>query len=270
MEPLRGKHEGGSLIEMNDAFRGPDNTLIICDRGYEAWNVLAHFCHAGLPFLIRVKDPKNPGGLLRGLPVPRDGDFDTTITVTLSHSQSKEVKSLPGYKHISKATVLDYLDAEHPTFTMTLRIVQFTRPNGHKETLITSLPEEEFTTEDLKILYGMRWGVESSFSSLKHAEGLLDLHSKTPMFILQEKFAGLVAHNFDALILHSMDAPPTGTRCNQAASITYIRAFMRGIITASVLKTHIKRLLLPIRKLQQTHLRRIRTKPARSLRYRAS
>lgn len=44
---------------------------------------------------MRVKGPKNPGGILQRLPVPKDGGLDETITVALSYSKSSEAKSDP-------------------------------------------------------------------------------------------------------------------------------------------------------------------------------
>ena len=39
---------------------------------------------------------------------------------------------------------------------------------GLYETLITNLWIDEFPAEDIKILYKMRWGIETSFRELKY------------------------------------------------------------------------------------------------------
>ena len=39
---------------------------------------------------------------------------------------------------------------------------------------------------DIKRLYAMRWGIETSFRNLKHTLGLLHLHAKKVEFVLQE------------------------------------------------------------------------------------
>ena len=54
--------------------------------------------------------------------------------------------------------------------------------------------------EDLKRLYGMRWGIETSFRDLKYTLGLSYLHSKKTEYILQEIFAKLTMYNFAELI----------------------------------------------------------------------
>ena len=70
--------------------------------------------------------------------------------------------------------------------------------------IITNLPLEEFSPEDIKALYHMRWGIETSFRSLKYTIGLLCFHSKKPEFIIQEIFAKLTMYNFTELIAASI------------------------------------------------------------------
>ena len=65
---------------------------------------------------------------------------------------------------------------------------------------MTNLDSEEFPPEELKKLYGMRWGIETSFRDLKYTVGLLHFHSKKVEYILQEIFASLIMYNFSELI----------------------------------------------------------------------
>lgn len=69
-------------------------------------------------------------------------------------------------------------------------------PSGEYETLITSLPRNEFSLEDLKDLYHMRWGIETSFRELKYAVGLVNLHCKKENFAYQEIYAAILMYNF--------------------------------------------------------------------------
>ncbi len=48
----------------------------------------------------------------------------------------------------------------------------------------------------LKALYARRWGIETSFRSLKYAVGLIHLHAKKPDLVLQEIFASFLIFNF--------------------------------------------------------------------------
>ena len=46
------------------------------------------------------------------------------------------------------------------------------------ETLVTNLPADQYPPNKLKELYALRWGIETSFRSLKYTVGLLSFHSK--------------------------------------------------------------------------------------------
>lgn len=272
VEPFRGKCESQALIEMIDSYQGPPNTLIIADRAYEAWNTLAHLQESGCTYLIRIKAPTNAGGIARGLPVPKHGVFDEMLTVTLSHSKAAAIKALPGYKWINRDTALDYLDRDNPTYTLPLRIVQLRVENGELMTFVTNTSKDVLTTADIRELYGLRWGIESSFSSFKYDEGLMALHSRTPEFILQEVYARLVVFNFDSLLMQSVEPREVRSKykqqLNRAAGVTLCRALIWGKVTPQVFRALMMKMLLPIRKNHATHPRRRRSKPV-SFRYRA-
>lgn len=46
------------------------------------------------------------------------------------------------------------------------------------EVIMTNLSQEEFSASEIKKIYGMRWGIETSFRDLKHTIGLNYYHSK--------------------------------------------------------------------------------------------
>ena len=83
------------------------------------------------------------------------------------------------YKVLSKNSNFDYLPhGEKGTYPMNFRIVRFPIAEGKYEVLITNLPKNEFSIEELKELYHMRWGIETSFRELKYSIGLIHFHSK--------------------------------------------------------------------------------------------
>ena len=79
-------------------------------------------------------------------------------------------------------------------------IVRFKLSDSTYETVITNLDEESFPPEELKHLYGMRWGIETSFRELKYTVGLLHFHAKKVENITQEIFARVILYNFTELI----------------------------------------------------------------------
>ena len=58
----------------------------------------------------------------------------------------------------------------------------------------------DFPPAELKKLYAMRWGIETSFRQLKYTVGLLHFHAKKVEHIYQEIFARLIMYNFTELI----------------------------------------------------------------------
>ena len=68
--------------------------------------------------------------------------------------------------------------------------------SGNTETLITNLDPDRFPLAALKVLCARRWGIETSFRSLKYAVGLIHLHAKKPDLVLQEIFSSFLIFNF--------------------------------------------------------------------------
>lgn len=88
-------------------------------------------------------------------------------------------------------------------YGLSFRIVRFPLSDTAYETIITNLDADAFPLAEIKRLYAMRWGIETSFRDLKHTLGLLHLHAKKVEFILQEIFAKLTMYNFCELITQS-------------------------------------------------------------------
>lgn len=84
-------------------------------------------------------------------------------------------------------------------YPMSLKIVQFQIDKGVFETIVTSLPNT-FTLDDIRELYHLRWGIESSFRDLKYTVGLVNLHGKSDDFAEQEIYAAMTMFNFTSRI----------------------------------------------------------------------
>lgn len=132
----------------------------------------------------------------------------------LTNKQTNEVKCLLAdknhYKRIPSKCRFDYLPAKSrkadPTqfFDLHFRIVRFPISETACETIITNLDNDAFPIQEIKHLYAMRWGIETSFRELKYSVTLLHLHSKKVDFIYQEVFAKLIMYNFCQMITQSV------------------------------------------------------------------
>jgi IS4 transposase len=54
-------------------------------------------------------------------------------------------------------------------YYLSFRVVRFKHTQDTYEVLLTNLPEDEFSVSELKELYAMRWGIETSFRDLKYS-----------------------------------------------------------------------------------------------------
>lgn len=72
---------------------------------------------------------------------------------------------------------------------------------GVFENIITTLSEEDFTPDDIKYCYNLRWGIETSFRDLKHTIGATNLHSKKTEYVAFELWSKLILYNFCSIII---------------------------------------------------------------------
>ncbi len=211
VQKRRCSDESGALTDMVDR-SAIENALLLADRGYESYNNLAHIQEKGWKYLIRIRD--NTAGIVSGLTLPKTSEFDIPFSMKLTRKQTNEAKELlkdkNNYKYVASSQRFDYLPEKSrkrdPTvfYMLSFRIVRFPLSDTQCETVITNLDTKSFPLAELKRLYAMRWGIETSFRDLKHTLGLLHLHAKKVEFVLQEIFAKLTMYNFCELITRSV------------------------------------------------------------------
>ena len=84
----------------------------------------------------------------------------------------------------------DYLPLKSKdTYTINFRITRFAIADNSYEMIITNLDQSDFSMNDIKKLYQLRWGIETSFRELKYAIGLTSFHARKVDYIKQEVFA---------------------------------------------------------------------------------
>ena len=200
MQPEPQKDEIGALITMLKRNNFDQQTLIIADRGFEGYNLIAHLLEKpNTDFLIRVKQSRSAMRKVAKLPML---ELDCDISFSICTTQKNTDKKNKNYVFLqvpkkSKPSI----NARYKRwdfgnyYPMRFRICRFMLDNGEFETIATSLPTS-FTLDDIKELYHLRWGIETSFRDLKYTLGLVNLHGKSDMFAEQEIYASLTAFNF--------------------------------------------------------------------------
>ncbi len=206
LQKYRTQNEDQALIDMIERLELKE-AIIVCDRGYEAYNNMAHFQEAGFKYVIRVKKIGSYG-IADGLDIHNSGEFDLNINLSLTRKHDQNIKELVKkrnkYKYIPNNSRFDYLAPSKRTepvvfFNLDFRILRVKISEDDYEMIVTNLPEDKFPPERVKEIYGMRWGIENSFRDLKYIIGLLRFHSKKSPFVIQEIYANLIMHNMTVI-----------------------------------------------------------------------
>ena len=126
------------------------------------------------------------------------------------------------------------------------RAVRFLISKGVYETVYTNLDKNYFSSEEIKKLYNLRWGIETSFRDLKYAIGLSALHCKKNDSMLQEVFSRLILYNYTSLIAQTLPVSSAKQVCFSLATI-FARKHLKKAITSLQLLEILEKHLLPIR-----------------------
>ena len=203
IQPGRIENEHKAFCDMVDRYTSNEKTVFLVDQGYESYNNLAHVIESDSYFLFRCKDI-NSSGILSGSKnkLPDTAEFDCRLSLILTRKWTNEVIGHPEIdRRFRNKDSFDFLDLdEHAYYDMCLRVLRFPISETDYGCVLTNLPLEEFSVSELKELYAMRWGIETSFRELNYAVGLVSFHSKKRESILQEIGARLILYNFCEVI----------------------------------------------------------------------
>ena len=123
--------------------------LVVMDRGYPSTPAFIRMMEKNIYFLVRLKssDYKKEQDSLES--------NDNWIDIALDKSRIRH------YEGTSIAEQMRKLRYIH------LRMVKIYLDEGNYEVLLTNLPTEKFSTEQLADLYHMRWSIETAYETLK-------------------------------------------------------------------------------------------------------
>ena len=268
-------NEHRAFVTMVDRDEASVPTIYIADRGYESYNNMAHVIEKRQKFLIRVRDSKS-NSLVSGLILPVQDEFDVQYRVGLTRKQTNQVKN-SCLKFVPHTSTFDYLPRTTKKaipmqpYYLSFRVVRFKLTEDTYEVLLTNLPEGEFSVSELKVLYAMRWGIETSFRDLKYSLALSFFHSKKTENILQEVFARLTMYNFAELITSHVVVKQKSRKhlykINFASAVHICRNFFLKNISPSDVEALLLMHLLPVRQ-RSANLRRGSPRAAPSFTYR--
>ncbi len=146
------------------------DVIVIYDRLYTDYSVIAAHMKAGIDFVIRCP-------------------LSQTFRKVEEFAKSDGIDGIVRLKVTTKQK--KFVEENGLPEEITVRLVKVKLENGDIEVLMTSLLGEEYKVEDFKWLYNKRWGVETYLDRLKNQLEIERFSSETVIGIEQD-FYGIV------------------------------------------------------------------------------
>lgn len=138
--------------------------------------------------------------------------YNRKFVMRVSSSFLKEVNQFRESKYKDRLVHVKYTEKRSRTSHVKsdgicefdLRCVRIELSGGNEEILVTNLERREFPKRDIKEIYRLRWGIETSFNYLKNAVFVEEFTSKKENGLAQDYFVSLLMYNFSTCIIGSM------------------------------------------------------------------
>jgi len=171
---LDGSIEGFNVGERRMAIRHIEkdlceNALYLADRGYYSFEIVDKIISSGRKFLIRLA---------------------SNSIAELARSEQDS----------------GFVEVRHKSKAYKLRYYKFQLKSGEMEYLLTNLDEAEFSDEDLKELYAMRWGIETKYNEMKNQMLLESFTGKSELVVMQDFYATLYMMNLVAFSIMAAES----------------------------------------------------------------
>jgi Transposase DDE domain len=161
------------------------DSLTLFDRGYPSYELMYLMIHAERPkhFVIRCK-----------------ADFNTEVKQLKKSRKNSKIIELKATSHaIAGLRTKGFIVTANTSIRV--RIVKVKLSSGENEILLTNLYNEQlYTIDDLNYLYGMRWGIETSYGMQKNQLQLEQFSGHRVICIQQDFHASVFVANLQSLI----------------------------------------------------------------------
>ena len=196
-----------AIIHLDDAKDKIDlkKTITTYDRGYNFTELMVKTIQLESYFLIRAKKStfKKKQSVME-----TKGINDATFRITLNKVKIDKFNSEDLKKYAEKIRDIN------------VRIVKVKLKNGTIETLLTNLPKEIATPEELKQLYGERWKIETDYDRLKNKLYIEKFSGRRRTIIEQDFYSHIFLLNLLIGIKHDAELKIT-RKPKETAKYTY-------------------------------------------------
>lgn len=153
--------------------------IYIMDRGYFSLELLYDFTKEGILFVMRLKK----AFLKKEQKMMKSNDEEVEIQYQYDRNRH--------YKDIYPELYWFYEKGNK----IKIRLVNIELPTGEIETIMTNLPFEKFSSDDIKNIYQKRWGIETSYHELKESMQITNISSSKDVIIKQEIYSQMMVYN---------------------------------------------------------------------------
>lgn len=161
------------------------DSLTLFDRGFPSYELMYLMINAETPrhFVIRCKT-----------------DFNAEVKQFKKSRKKSKVTELKATSHAIKSLGEKGFIVTSQT-AIKIRMVKIKLSSGEIEILLTNLCNEQlYTIEDLNYLYGMRWGIETSYGMQKNQLQLEQYSGHRVICIQQDFYANVFVANLQSLL----------------------------------------------------------------------
>ncbi|MNW51069.1 Transposase DDE domain protein [compost metagenome] len=150
---------------------GGHPSIVIFDRGYPSAEFFIDLMERQQKFIVRL-----PSTTFKQEQQQMKSD-DCLVTITFDKTR---INPHRGTSTAEKLTKIGSIE---------LRFVRLLLSSGEYEYLASNVLQEEFSTTEMDNLYGLRWGIETTFDDLKNKLSIENFTGKRPILLEQDIYA---------------------------------------------------------------------------------
>lgn len=222
--------------------------IYVMDRGYFSLAAMYHFMKDNIKFIIRL----NKSYLKTEQKSMKTSDEIVEVKYQYDRIRNYKDKDNEFYNYYENGN------------TISLRFINIELPTGEIETIMTNISIDTLSSEDIYNIYGLRWGIETSYHELKESMMVTNISSSKDTIIKQEIYSQMTMYNIVRSISNDLSSQinqdefkhPMKVNFNMAVGFT--KRFLIKILIeenenkreelSEVLFNNILKNLVPIRK----------------------
>lgn len=177
--------------------------ITIYDRGYNSIELMVKTDDLGSKYIIRLKK------VTFHHEIKKLNSDDGIIEININRTKLQGFKDEELKEKLKKQGRIK------------IRIVKVKLKTGEVEILATNLPQEKFTSEELKELYKQRWEIETGYDKLKNLIQIEEFTGIREIIIKQDFYANIFIYNLITAIKIDSEKRITRETRNKAHLIKY-------------------------------------------------